>query len=291
MSKKLIALCLALCVALGGCYYRSGTDSGLYACVYRLSESGSGGALLIRDRVEYSEGENILDVMLQALNSQPEKTGVGRVFPEGVQALYCSIAEGAATVEMSRGYLELDEMDRRLCASALVLTFSTLDKVCSISIKCGGRICESGLTVESVQQADALFEDYERTAKLCVPAEEGTGLVMRSVTLSMDGQRGIEEMIVSEVLARLPVHTAQTQVLSAEISGGVCHVDLSEAFYGNEPADYAQGMQIIYSIVNSLCRLTGVDSVTLSVEGQPVGSYGGFRPAWPLAASEELIIH
>lgn len=80
-----------------------------------------------------------------------------------------------------------------------------------------------------------------------------------------------------------------TRILSVNTEGGLCSVDLSEAFYGAEPTESVEGMLLIYSIVNSLCRVPGVDSVAISVEGYSVESYGGFRTSWPMGENTSII--
>lgn len=292
MSKRLFALALCLCIVLSGCVYRNISEDSLFAAVYRLdADTEGGGALLVRQMVEYPADENVLDVMLRELNSQPDTPILRRVFPENVKALYCSIEQGVAAIRLSEGYLELSDMEKLMAESAIALTFSSLDNVCSIDIECAGKIVKSGVTIERIEQGDALFEGYERTVKLFLPDGAGSKLRPRSVSVGVDGSKSIEELVAAAVLSELPVSAGRIALLSAETKDGVCTVDLSEGFYGNEPADYTAGMLYIYSIVNSLCRLEHIESVIISVDGQMVASYGGFRAAWPLTANEGLIAY
>lgn len=292
MSKRVLALLLCLCLVLSGCVYSNASEDSLFAAVYRLdADSEGGGALLVKQPVEYSPGENVLDVLLRELNSQPSNTTLRRVFPEEVKALSCQIEQGVATVTLSKEHMGLGDTEKLLTESALVLTFTALDKVCSLSLKCGGRIVKSELRIEALEQADALFESYERTVKLFLPDESGAYLVPCSRSVTVDGSKSIEELIARAVLAEFPLSAGGTLLISAEAESGVCSVDLSEAFYGNEPADITAGMLYIYAIVNSLCRLEHIESVVIRVEGQTVASYGGFRALWPLEANEELIVY
>ena len=48
---------------------------------------------------------------------------------------------------------------------------------------------------------------------------------------------------------------------------------------------------MLYSLVNSLCRLNNVEGLVITVEGQTVVSYGGYRASWPLAARDSLVIY
>lgn len=290
MAKRMLALVLVV-VLLSGCIYRSEGENSLSIGVYRLGNAENGGALLVEETVSYQSGEDVLQVLLAALNSQPGLPGMEKVFPEGVEALNCRIEDGTATIELSTEYLLLGDMKKLLCDSAVTLSYSALNEVCAVDIECGGRIVTAGMTPEDIQQGDALFQPYERTLKLFLPTQDRRGLAPQSVELVVDGKRAMEVLVAEQVLRMLPSPSAGVVVLSAQTVDGVCTVDLSEAFYGNEPADYGAAMLIIYSLVNSLCRLGNVDSVLLSVEGQPVRSYGGYRPSWPLTANEDMIIY
>lgn len=290
MSKRLAALLLCLALLMSGCVYRAAAGDGLYTSVYRLSAAEkAGGALLVRQTVEYTEGKNVLDVMLHALNSHPETTAMKRVFPEGVEALSVRIDRGVATVRVSEDYYKLSQLEKLLTESCLVLSFMSLDKVCSVSIECGGRVARSGLTAENIEQGDELFESSERLAKLYLPADGG--LAPKSVLVTMSGGDDAESLIAAELLSLLPLGADGDDLRSVETAEGVCRVDISRAFWGSEPTDKTAGRLYVYAIVNSLCRLPQVDSVMISVEGETLESYGGFRPKWPLEADPDLIVY
>lgn len=292
MLKKAAAAILALCVFLTGCASGASDDSGGELVIYRLNTlDGSGGAMLVADRVACSPEDKPIELILASLNSKPGSAGRGRVFPDGVRAVSCSVEKGVATVVMSEDFARLDQLDRLLCSGALTLSLCGLDQVCSVSVKCGGRFYGRDLKPEDFLQADALFQSYERCFKLFLPDGAQEGLAPKSIFELIDGSRSPELIVAEKVLEALPVYSESTRVLSAETVDGICTVDLSEAFFGNEPADSAQGMLSIFAIVNSLCRLGNVDGVVITVEGHRVVSYGGYRASWPLAARDELVIY
>lgn len=290
MAKKLLATLLLMSLLLAGCAYGTGEDDS-YAVVYRISNTSGGGGMLVRETVAYSPGEEAAQVMLARLNSTPEIVGLERVFPEGVRAHSCSIENGMATVGMSDEFAQLSEMEQLICSSALTLTFCTLDEVCAVNVECAGEVYIRELRPEDIQFADPIFESHERTAKLFLPAADTDKLTPCSRDLRISEAESMEELVAQAVLDSLPVYTERAKVLSAQISEGICTLDLSEAFYGNEPADSVEGMLIIYSLVNSLCRLNNVDSLIICVEGQTVVSYGGYRASWPLSPRDSLIMY
>ena len=292
MNKKILALLLALSLVLCACAYDSGEDEGSYVSVYRTNASDEGGgALLVREQVACAPDEDPVGVMLASLNSKPAKPYLGRAFPDGVRARECDIENGLARVSMSEEFARLGETQRLICCSALTLTLCTLDGVCAVNVECEGVVYAEGLRPEDIHFADAVFEEHERSVKLFLPAEGMDKLSPRSYDITVTAEENAEALIARAVLENLPVYTEPTAVLSARTEDGICTLDLSEAFYGNEPADSVEGMLMLYSLVNSLCRLNNVEGLVITVEGQTVVSYGGYRASWPLSARDSLVIY
>ena len=97
------------------------------------------------------------------------------------------------------------------------------------------------------------------------------------------------EAVVTELFPLIGGGVEESRLLSVGISDGVCRVEFSQEFYGREPADREKGRLVIYSVVNSLCRIPGIDAVTITVEGNDVDSYGSFSTLWPLEADMSLV--
>lgn len=291
MIKKTFIIFLCMCMLLGGCFYKSSSDTEKELAVYRLaSPKENGGTLLVREEIS-ANGLGEVEAIFAALNSKPGRDDMSRVFPDGVRACGYVMENGLATVQMSEEFGALGEMQKFLCACALNLSLCELDGVCAVSVVCGENVFFEQLRPEQLLQADELFESCRRTVKLFLPSEEGKGLAPFSMCFETDGSEDLETLVAAAVLDRLPSYTESTEVLGVEISDGVCRLDLSEAFYGNEPAEPLAGMLVIYSLVDSLCRLNNVESVSITVEGQTVASYGGFRAVWPLAPRYDIIIY
>lgn len=288
MSKKLLCIFTCLALLLSGCIYRSSAGEQPTAIVYRSSGSDTGGRL-VRETVGLSEGQEPFSAIVDALNRAPAVAGLGSTFPRNVEIESCTLDGGTATVEMSREYFELEGIEKLLAESSIVLSLGTVNEVCAVDICCLGTYVGSGLTPEAYDEADGLCGSYERTLKLYMP---GNGmLVPKSVGAYDDGSAGSAELVLTELLQALGGGMENTGIVSAEIENGLCSVELSGEFFGAEPTEKTEGMLIIYSIVNSLCRLPAIEAVSISVEGAELESYGGFRCSWPLGPNKNLISH
>ena len=80
-----------------------------------------------------------------------------------------------------------------------------------------------------------------------------------------------------------------TQLLGATLKDGVVTVNLNGAFRTNFPKSSAASILAVYSIVDTLTSLPGVDTVAFQIEGKPVSVLGEFDLSQPLAMNPSVI--
>ncbi len=285
MSKKVMALLLVLCLLLAGCAFGAGGGDAEWATVYRI-DNNSVGSGLIRERI--NEQVSSAEEMLEQLNARPEDPEAAASLPEGVRLKFLEFNEGVVKIEMSPEYMSLTARERFLAEGAAVLSLSTLDSVCYVDIVCADEFI-GRFGVEDFEEADAMCGGYERTVKLYLPDSECEAILPRSISLTDKGEVEVAELILQQLFKNIGNGMENTKILSVSIENAVCKVDLSEEFYGAEPAGSIGGMVIIYSMVNSLCRLNAVNAVEIKIEGNEVSSYGGFIPMWPLSENMSMV--
>lgn len=82
-----------------------------------------------------------------------------------------------------------------------------------------------------------------------------------------------------------------TRVLGVEREGGVVTANFSRELRDNFNGGADWEEIVLYSIVNTLTELEGVDSVRLTVEGAPIESIGGHLSAEePLRRNSEIVV-
>ncbi len=285
MSKKVLALFLAFCLLLGGCALSNGGGETENAVIYRI-ENSTAGAEIVKERAD--KPIKTVEEMLAYLNANPEDGSDNAYLLGGVSVELISLRDGVAKVDMSVEYLSLMPREKLLAEGAVVLSLSTIDRVCYVDISCGEEFI--GLFgVEDFVESDAACGGYERLLKLYLPNSNAEFIEPRSICCADKGNGNAAEIILQQLFENIGNGMENTKILSVSIENGVCRVDLSEEFYGAEPAGSIGGMVIIYSMVNSLCRLDEVSSVHIKIEGNEVTSYGGFIPMWPLAENLSMV--
>ena len=226
--------------------------------------------------------------MLNYLNAEPEDAEAGACLPGGVKIELISMSKGVAKVDLSLEYLSLTPREKLLAEGAVTLSLLTFDRVCYVELSCGEK--SVGLFgVEDFVESDAACGGNDRLLKLYLPASNAEFIEPRSIICADDGDGNAAEIILRQLFENIENGMENTRILSVSIENGICRIDLSEEFYGAEPAGSIGGMVIIYSMVNSLCRLDEVSAVHIKVNGNEVTNYGGFIPLWPLAENLSIV--
>lgn len=284
MIKRMIALVLLLAFMLCGCAVGNGEETASLS-VYR---SDAKTKALVVEKIR-APGANELEAIVEALNSSPRSQELRRAFPDSVSIESAELSGGVCRVRVSEGYLSMTELEQLIAESALVLSLSAVDEACSVDIVCGERRCASGLLPEHYIEADGICGEYVRCLKLYLPDSAYEKLVPRSVSCPDGGELPLSEQMLREIFTHIGGGVEDTQIISVSVENGHCRAELSQEFYGTEPASADKGRLIVYSLVNSLCRLPEINSVSIIVEGLDVESYGSFSTSWPMSPDMTLI--
>lgn len=80
---------------------------------------------------------------------------------------------------------------------------------------------------------------------------------------------------------------ANTKINSCVVSDGLCTLDLSSEFISKQGT--ANEELAIYSVVNTLCRLDGIDEVQFLIDGQKVMIFGSYIFDEPFSEDTSLV--
>lgn len=287
--KRLLTflLLMALTVSLAGCALpgflrrteENAEDNSFL--VYRIaSEPGQSGELIRSEAQTGLAADGVeLDAAVALFSSPVREEGLTCALPDGVAVTGWSFENGVVTLTLSESFLELSGMERSTAAFCAVLTLCQLDGVEAVTVFAGEEAVFSGLMPEDALVTAADTDPYIRQLRLYFSDGEGRYLVSEYHSLTLEEDASAERYVMEELLrgpnngelrSAIP---AGTNLLSCATAGGVCTVDLSEAFLENRP-DSALGERLaLYSIVDSLTAITEVERVRILVNGEPVGMY------------------
>ena len=292
MRRWLAFLLAAGLLVLCACGGQSQQSGGL--TVYRvLKRDFQTDGELLRTETIRSDAAPTVHSALNAVFSEPADPMLSNGM-QGAKLLDWSLAGGEAAVELSAEYGALTDMDKTVAEYCLTLTLCQLDGVDAVSIYCSGEPTALGLTAADVLLYDARSNPYEKQVHLYF-SDGGRFLAQEVRSLSVDEDIPAERYMVEELLrgpmdegltALLP---AGTRLLSVSTRDGLCTVDLSAEFLQGEYPSEQHRRLAIYSLVNTLTALSGVEAVALCVRGEPVRRFGALELPEALYRYEAVI--
>lgn len=119
----------------------------------------------------------------------------------------------------------------------------------------------------------------ERTIKLNMTESLPSGIVKALIDGPAAG---------SDLHRTIPEGTKINEIIVEE---GVCYVDLSENFVLNHSGGENQEKLTIYSLVNSLCRISGIDYVQILIDGKKTSFYKTYVPIDSFLVFDETIVN
>lgn len=176
-------------------------------------------------------------------------------------------------------YTSMPSYREVLCRAALVKTLTQVAAVDHVSIYCGGQplmgvdgvpvgMMMASDFVDSISDVNA-FESTELT--LYFTDESGEKLYAEKRSVMHNINTSAQKVIIDELIhgpensTLRPTLDAKVKLLNVSVNENVCYLNFDASFLNNtlEVKDYIP----IYSIVNSISELSGVNRVQISVNG------------------------
>lgn len=294
--KRLLSIILAFVLmlssagSLASCTKKSAAEDAVTYSVYYSNADASN--IIAREYTGIDESlyalEKVEELFEQMFDYADEANGYYSAKPSNVEKLSTKISDtGILTVDFNSEYSSLTPVQEILLRAAVVLTVIQVDGISGVEFTIEGSpatdneggeigtmtadnfagilITEEGMLEES-RTLTIFFADKEGSEASCLVP---TGVVFYSAsnsTISMeeyilqcliDGPEedsGVYRTVESSVV-----------VLSVSTTDKICYVNFSSSFYDQSSVS---DEILIYSIVNSLCSLSYVDSVQFLIEGE-----------------------
>lgn len=283
-------LMLSSAGSLASCTKKSAAEDAVTYSVYYSNADASN--IIAREYTGIDESlyalEKVEELFEQMFDYADEANGYYSAKPSNVEKLSTKISDtGILTVDFNSEYSSLTPVQEILLRAAVVLTVIQVDGISGVEFTIEGSpatdneggeigtmtadnfagilITEEGMLEES-RTLTIFFADKEGSEASCLVP---TGVVFYSAsnsTISMeeyilqcliDGPEedsGVYRTVESSVV-----------VLSVSTTDKICYVNFSSSFYDQSSVS---DEILIYSIVNSLCSLSYVDSVQFLIEGE-----------------------
>lgn len=275
--RRLLALLLAaLLVVLTACGGQTASDGPV---VYYGANTREGyGSAAIQGEVWEDAPENVtMDDLMDRMLTEPEDPALYVVFPAGVHLLSWSLEDGLLSLDFSESYSELSGISLTLANYCLVMTAAQLEGVQQVTVTVEGHALSEGsqgpFSVYDILLTGEIQDPDTVGFPLWFPLLDRSGLGMeyRETELYSDSLENQADAVI-QLLAAGPgtpeelddPFTGLEAQLDCAIIDRVCVLTLTE--------DWAELLSrdelACQALVNSLCALSGVDSVAFSWSGE-----------------------
>ncbi|MBE6016624.1 MAG: hypothetical protein E7233_03290 [Lachnospiraceae bacterium] len=291
--KKIISLILACTLAAGligglsacgsssasstiSVYYTNSSHDDILAMDYAISDTAMDDLYTM-----------ITELFDQMFNKDYTADDLFSAKPDKVAILSYSVgSDKVLTVDFDGGYLEMTNVEEIILRAAIVLTVIQLNGINGVRFTVENEpIRYSDGTEIGTMTADDFVNilltetgmlRQETDVLLYFANEAGTYLVpVRSHFVTSNNNTSMEEYIVTQLIkgpadyeGLYPTISDSVELISVVSSDNTCYVNFSESFLEQDNQPVSDEL-MIFSIVNSLCRLSYIDYVQFLIDGDP----------------------
>lgn len=257
--------------------------------------------------VTINEGDKQEAVLIKELLKGPMLPANSRVLTRDCELLSINTNNGLATVDLSSDYYDFEDAPNKdaielLARYSIVSTLCTLPYINRVEILIDGAplINSAGKTVGAISINDIINGDNGEAGKaqkfitLYFASKNGELLVTERRRTDITDYN-LETRVVQELVAgsksqnTINLIAPETKVLSVETKEGICFVNLSHDFIKKYTGGSGGVLLCIYSIVNTLTELDGVDKVQFLIDGAKCELFGEFIFSEPFERDVTLI--
>lgn len=244
----------------------------------------------------------ILKACILALTEGPQTQGLRNPIPEGTVIRGISIKDKTAVVDLSEEFLHTSGLDEVTARLSIVNTLTQIDGVEKVRLHIEGEemIGPSGMPLGDMEPASLNGDGTPaagemRTVTLYFSDSQAIYVAPEKRDIALNENDSIEEAVLRELIkgpksdelwGAVP---EGTKLISAKTKNGLCTVDLSGEFVENSPGGTASERMAIYSVVNTLTELEGVQKVQFLIEGKKREIYTHAIFDEPFSRDPELI--
>lgn len=290
MRKKMIACVFGILILAGvSACGRDRQEGGQSYMVYYVNKEGT--HVAPEEYVtETTQREALLQEFIGLLGDTAEKPEYLSPLPASFQGY--TLNEGQMNLDFSEDYLRQNPIQEVLGRAAVVRTLTQIDGIDTITFSVQNEALTDAIGIPvGVMTADSFIDNagqeinaYTESAfSLYFANEAGDGLVEISREVVYNSNISMERQVMEELIKGpkkdgetgsepgYPTINPAVTILSVTVKDRVCYVNLSREFL--TPVYDVSSQTVLYSIVNSLVELPGVNRVQISIEGSTDVTY------------------
>ncbi len=226
--------------------------------------------------------EEQLEEVLTLLSTTPQKLEYQVPLSQGVEVLTTNVTNNSLVLNLSEQYNKLGSVMEILTRASLVKSLTKIEGIDSVTIHINGAPLRDSLDkIVGALTADMFIDNagkeistYEKVkVRLYFANEAGDRLIAVDRTKAYNTNISLDKFVVEELLkgpeatanSVYPTINPDAKLLSTFVKDHTCYVNFDSTFL--KQVNEVDADIVIYSIVNSLCEISGIDRVQISVDG------------------------
>ncbi|MDP4108697.1 MAG: GerMN domain-containing protein [Bacillota bacterium] len=304
--RRGISILLALCLFLPlyGCKYKkkaaeAGKTPVELTYIRKQSEDSRDDVFLTVNRlIDGDSREILISKVLGELNTAPAQT-CQSPFQNGIKVLSSSVEGNCASVDLSSEFNSQTDIEKSLIAASLVQSLCSIEGIDYVKITSELEPLEDRLDRYFSQFDFVLSDDvlsnvrYETTVYF--PDIKQNKLLSNMVTIKATEDGTLEQAVIAEIIAAIRGKKGNedlipkgTRLISTEVKNAVCYLNFSEDFL---KLDDKHGMLVLFSFIDSVCRLQYIESVQFMIDGKLISDIGGVNTDQPIKPDYKLVLY
>lgn len=279
-----LILILSLAIVLFGCGENKKNQEAEFS-VYYVSEDST----KIESEV-YEPKESDTEPLLFELLEKLSKPGNNKIYlsaiPENVAVNGFNLTDGIATIDFDEHYNNMDTQREVLCRAAVVMTLSQVETVEYVAFTIndvpyqipGGNVVGVMQASDFVSDLSGGDNDFAKTDfKLYFANEDGSKLKEYVLEDAKYGEKSKERFVIEQLIkgpkkdGYIATLSPNLELINITTANNICYVDFEQSF-ATEQSEVSNQL-VIYSIVNSLSELNGIQKVQISISGDSAVKY------------------
>ncbi len=317
--KKTISLILLLSIFF--CIFTAcSSDNKKDTVEFKLYFSNSAKDSLVTENavLSVSDRKNTVSFVrkiMTMLLKGPSTEGFTSVIPEGVHLRGISLEkgeDGTVNIDLSKEYYsaqkkEAPHSEELLARYSIVCTLCQFEEIKKVKIYVDGKdmmassgkdevlnaMGQSSIMINSPSSVDTKTEKF---VTLYFTDKNGVNLYPETHKATMT-DNSLEKTVVNELI-RGPVSGSlvrtfpeSCQLISVETTEGICFVNFSAGFLSKKEDNGTHERTAVYSVVNSLTRLPGIEKVQILIDGKKPENDPHQLFSTPLEREDNLIVN
>ena len=231
-----------------------------------------------------TESEELIAELLERVQTSPDSGKLKKTIPDSIEVKGFTINNDLLTIDFSKGYNKLSTTQEVLIRAAVVQTVLQESSISRVTFTVETEpLCNKSGSLVGIMDKDSFVENpgkqinttIEKELKLYFANADGTALVEEKREVHYSTNISVEKLVIEQLIkgpkksSKKATIPSETKIISVTVADGVCYVNLDAAFY-NQNTEIKEEV-VLYSIVNSLTELQGINRVQIAVNGDTKG--------------------